>query len=48
MEPHFRCMVSLVQVAASTREVSGPILAALKAADLPEYSCGSGEGMMHA
>jgi hypothetical protein len=33
MEPHFHCRVSLIQVAASAPEVSGPIL---KEAGLPE------------
>ena len=36
MEPHFHCKVSLIQVAASIPKVSGPILAALKQAGLPE------------
>jgi adenylate cyclase len=36
MEPHFHSRVSLIQVAASTPEVSGLILAALKEAGLPE------------
>jgi adenylate cyclase len=36
MEPHFHCKVSLLQVAASTPKVSGPILTALKEAGLPE------------
>jgi adenylate cyclase len=36
MEPHFHCKVSLIQVAAGTPKVSGPILAALKEAGLPE------------
>jgi adenylate cyclase len=36
MEPHFHCRVSLLQVAASIPKVSGPILAALKEAGLPE------------
>jgi adenylate cyclase len=36
MEPDFHCRVSLIQVAASIPQVSGPILAALKEAGLPE------------
>jgi tetratricopeptide (TPR) repeat protein len=36
MEPHFHCKVSLLQVAASTPKVAGPILTALKEAGLPE------------
>jgi adenylate cyclase len=36
MEPHFRCRVSLIQVAASIPEVSDSILEALKEAGLPE------------
>jgi hypothetical protein len=36
MERHFRSRVLLIQVAASIPKVSGPILAALKEAGLPE------------
>jgi adenylate cyclase len=36
MEPHFHSRVSLIQVAASIPKVSGPVLAALKEAGLPE------------
>ncbi len=36
MEPHFHSRVSVIQVASSTPEVAAPLLAALRAAGLPE------------